>query len=65
MRDYYSEHFFRREATTSTREAGLSDDKIILLDRWKSDSYRLYITTYLERILITLRRHQHLPFHQH
>lgn len=58
---HFSGHSFRRGAATSAREAGLSDEEIQLLGRWKSDSYRLYIVTHPARILTASRRHQHLP----
>ena len=58
---HYTGHSFRRGAATSAREAGLSEDEIQLLGRWKSDSYRLYIVTHPARILAASRRHQHLP----
>ena len=54
---YYTGYSFRRGAATSAREAGLSEDEIQLLGRWKSDSYRLYIVTYPARILAASRRH--------
>ena len=54
----YSGHSFRRGAATSARDAGLSEDKIILLGRWKSDSYKLYIKTHPQYILNTSRRLQ-------
>lgn len=57
---HYSGHSFRRGAATSAREAGLSDEEIQLLGRWKSDSYRLYIVTHPARILAASRRHQRL-----
>ncbi len=57
---HYSGHSFRRGAATSARLAGLSDEEIQLLGRWKSDSYRLYIVTHPSRILLASRRHQHL-----
>ena len=58
----YSSHFFRRGAATSAREAGLSDEEIQLLGRWRSDSYRLYIVTHPARILNASRRHQRVQF---
>ena len=58
---HYSGHSFRRGAATSARIAGLSEDDIQLLGRWKSDSYRLYIVTHPAHILAESRRHQHLP----
>ena len=61
---HYSGHSFRRGAATSARMAGLSDSDIQLLGRWKSDSYRLYITTHPAHILAASRRHQHLQSHQ-
>lgn len=56
---HYSGHSFRRGAATSAKEAGLSDDEIQLLGRWKSDAYRLYVTYHPARILAISRRHQH------
>ena len=50
-RGNYSGHPFRRGAATSAREAGLTDEEIELLGRWKSDSYRLYIETSTAHIL--------------
>ena len=58
IKGHYSGHSFRRGAATSAREAGLSDDEIMLLGRWKSVAYRLYIDTPPERILAASRRHQ-------
>ena len=58
---HYTGHSFRRGAATSAREAGLSEDEIQLLGRWKSDSYRLYIVTHPARILAASRRHQLIP----
>ena len=54
----YSGHSFRRGAATSARRAGLSEDEIQLLGRWKSDSYRLYIEAHPSYILNASRRHQ-------
>ena len=50
VEDYYLEHFFRRSATTSTRDIDLSNNEIQLLSRWKLDFYRLYIVIYLAYI---------------
>ena len=61
IKGHYSGHSFRRGAATSARLAGLSDDEIMLLGRWKSAAYRLYIDTHPERILAASRRHQRLP----
>ncbi len=54
----YSGHSFRRGAATSARRAGLSEDEIQLLGRWKSDSYRLYIEAHPSYILNASKRHQ-------
>ena len=35
----YSGHSFRRGAATSAKNAGLNEDEIKLLGRWKSDAY--------------------------
>ena len=61
---YYTGYLFRRGTATSAREAGLSEDEIQLLGRWKSNFYRLYIVTHPTRILAASRRHQHLPQRQ-
>lgn len=61
---HYSGHSFRRGAATWAKRVGLSSDDIQLLGRWKSDCYRLYITTHPQHILAASRRHQQLPFYQ-
>ena len=58
IQGHYSGHSFRRGAATSAKLAGLTDDEIMLLGRWKSDSYRLYIETHPAHILAASRRHQ-------
>ncbi len=54
----YSGHSFRRGAATSARDAGLTEDRIMLLGRWRSDSYKLYIETHPQHILAASRRLQ-------
>ena len=54
----YTGHSFRRGAATSARLAGLSEEEIQLLGRWKSNSYRLYIETHPDWIHNASRRHQ-------
>ena len=54
----YTGHSFRRGAATSARLAGLSEEEIQLLGRWKSNSYRLYIKTHPDWIHSASRRHQ-------
>ena len=54
----YTGHSFRRGAATSARLAGLSEEEIQLLGRWKSNCYRLYVETYLDWIYNASRRHQ-------
>lgn len=39
----FSGHLFRRGAATTARQAGLTEDEIQLLGRWKSDSWKLYV----------------------
>ena len=56
--NHYLDHSFRCEAVTSTRLADFSNDEIMLLKRWKSDSYRFYIMTHLAHILAASRRYQ-------
>lgn len=57
-RGNYSGHSFRRGAATSASESGLSENEIMALGRWKSDSFKLYIQTNPERIVEASRRHQ-------
>lgn len=64
VKGHYSGHSFRRGAATSARDAGLSNEEIQLLGRWKSDSYRLYIVTHPAHILRASLRHQLLPARQ-
>ena len=54
----YMGHSFRRGVATSARLAGLSEEEIQLLGRWKSNSYWLYIETHPDWIHNTSRRHQ-------
>jgi hypothetical protein len=58
IKGHYSSHSFRRGAATSARRAGLSEEEIQLLGRWKSESYRLYIEAQPSYILNASRRHQ-------
>ena len=60
VKGHYLGHSFRRGAVMSARAAGLSDEEIMLLGRWKSEAYRLYIDTSPEHILAASRRHQRL-----
>ena len=66
LEGHYSGHSFRRGAATSGRIAGLSEDEMMLLGRWKSDSYRLYVETHPAYTLAAPRRHQRVvyPFHE-
>jgi len=43
IEDCYLNHFFRRDAAISARQAELLKNEIQLLERWKFNSYRLYI----------------------
>ena len=55
---HYSGHSFRRGAATWARQAGISDEDIQLLGRWKSDAYKRYIEVHPEHILGVSRRLQ-------
>ena len=63
-RGHYSSHSFQRGAATAARLAGLSDSEIMILGRWKSDAYCLYVVTHTSHILAASRRHQDIsvPF---
>ena len=54
--DYYSDYFFRRGTAITARLIDLSEDEIKLLNRWKSNFYRLYIKTHPVYILVASRR---------
>ena len=54
--DYYFDYFFRRGTAITARLIDLSEDEIKLLDRWKSNFYRLYIKTHPVYILAASRR---------
>ena len=56
--DHYSGHFFRRDAATEIRNAGVSDDLIKLLERWKFEAFLLYIESNKEYIFHASRHHQ-------
>lgn len=57
----YLRYLFRREAATSAARSSLSEEDIMTLGRWKSDSYKLYIEVDPNRTIDASRRHQH-PF---
>ena len=56
--DNYSGHFFRRGAATEARNAGVPDDLIQLLERWKFEAFLLYIEINKEYVLRASRHHQ-------
>ncbi len=58
IEDRYLSHFFRQDAAISARQAELSKNEIQLLERWKFDSYCLYIEAHSSYILNVSRRHQ-------
>ena len=58
IKDCYLNHFFHRDAAISARQAKLSKNEIQLLERWKFDSYCLYIEAHSSYILNVSRRHQ-------
>ena len=47
----YSGHSYRRGGATSLAERGIPYDMIQLMGRWKSDSYKLYIDTPIDKLL--------------
>lgn len=54
----YMGHSFRRGAATSARLAGLLEDGIQLLERWKSNCYCFYVKTHPNWIHNVSRRYQ-------
>ena len=54
----YSGHSFRRGAATSARMAGVADNDIQLLGRWRSDAYKRYIEVHPEYVYNISRRFQ-------
>ena len=61
----FSGHSFRRGAATTARRAGLTEDEIQMLGRWKSDAYKLYIQTHPTYLLNASKRLQTLPTEPH
>jgi hypothetical protein len=56
--DYYSRHSFKRDAVIWAKERDLSIDDIKLLDRWKSNFYKLYLEFKKSNIMSVFRRMQ-------
>ena len=54
----YSKHLFKKNVAISVKTTKLSNDEIQLLERWKSDAYRLYINLDPGVIIRASRRHQ-------
>ena len=54
----YTGHLFRRSLAILARLAGLSKDKIQLLERWRSNCYRLYVETHPDWIHNASQKHQ-------
>ncbi len=58
IKDCYSSHFFRQDAVISACWTKLSKKEIQLLERWKFNSYYLYIEAHSSYILNVFKRHQ-------
>ena len=58
IKDKFSAHFFKREATTWVEIRDILDDQIKALGRWRFDSYLLYIDRGLDRILAYSKQFQ-------
>ncbi len=58
IKNRYSSHFFYWDAVISACQAKLLKKEIQLLERWKFNSYHLYIEAYSSYILNVFRRHQ-------
>ena len=55
----YSGHLFRRRAATSAARSDLSEEDIMMLGRWKLDSYKLYIEVDPNKTVDASQKHQH------
>ena len=58
IEDNYFDHFFKRGAATWVELRDLSHDEIRVLERWKSNNYRLYIDRDENRMLSYSRKFQ-------
>ena len=58
IENHYLNHFFHWNAVISAHQAKLSKNEIQLLERWKFNSYCLYIEAHSSYILNVSRRHQ-------
>ena len=58
IKENYFDHFFRRDAATWVELRDLFDDEIRILERWKSNNYRLYIDRDENRLLLYSRKFQ-------
>jgi hypothetical protein len=59
--DNYSGHSFRKGAATDARTAGLSEEEIKTLGRWKSNAWKLYVTQHPEYRLQVAQRFRNGP----
>ncbi len=57
IKNCYLSHFFHRDVAILARQAELSKNEIQLLERWKFDSYHLYIEVHSSYILNVSKRH--------
>ncbi len=58
IKDCYLNYFFHRDVAISARQAKLLKNEIQLLERWKFNSYCLYIEAHSSYILNVFKRHQ-------
>jgi hypothetical protein len=56
--DHYSRHSFKRDAVIWAKERDLNIDDIELLDRWKSNFYKLYLELKESNMMSVSRRMQ-------
>ncbi len=58
IENHYSDHFFYQDAAILARQTELLKNEIQLLERWKFNSYCLYIEVHSSYILNVFKKYQ-------